>query len=88
MSKSRSHRADAKPKRKRSAAEKRARRTRKQQSMTILIQGKQKRVPRPQMIEGLPVEEFIARNADPLWLHQNGLWEFMIPGDEIPKFIL
>ena len=29
----------------------------------------------PQMIEGLPVEEFIARNADPIWLHQNELWE-------------
>ena len=43
--------------------------------MTIFINGKQKRVPRPLLIEGLPVEEFIARNADPIWLHENGLWE-------------
>ncbi len=45
--------------------------------MTIFINGKQKRVPRPVLIEGLPVDEFIARNADPIWLHQNELWEYM-----------
>jgi hypothetical protein len=72
----------AKPKRKRTAAEKRARRERKKKYMTIFINGKQKRVPRPQMIQGLPVEEFIARNADPIWLHQNGLWELITPPDE------
>jgi len=68
-----------KPKRKRTAAEKRARRERKRKYMTIFINEKQKRVPRPQLIEGLPVEEFIARNADPIWLHENGLWELMTP---------
>lgn len=67
------------PKRRRTPAEKRARRERKKKFMTIFINGKQKRVPRPQSIEGLPVEEFIARNADPIWLHENGLWQFMIP---------
>ena len=25
----------------------------------------------------MSVDEFIARNADPLWLHQNGMWELM-----------
>jgi hypothetical protein len=25
----------------------------------------------------------IARNADPIWLHQNELWEFMVPDDEL-----
>ena len=48
----------------------------------IFINGKQKWVPRPPLIDGLPVEEFIARNADPIWLHQNGLWEYMTPEDE------
>jgi hypothetical protein len=62
-------------KRKRTAAEKRARRERRKKFMTIFINGKQKRVPRPPLIEGLPVEEFIARNADSIWLHDNGLWE-------------
>jgi len=64
-------------KRKRTAAEKRARRERKLKFMTVFINGKQKRVPRPPLIDGLPVEEFLARNADPIWLHQNGLWELM-----------
>jgi len=71
-----------KPKRKRTAAEKRALRERKKKFMTIFINGKQKRVLRPQLIDGLPVEEFIARNADPIWLHQNELWECMTPDEE------
>ena len=74
--------AAAKPKRKLNAAEKRARRERKQKYMTIFINGRQKRVLRPQLIDGLPLEEFIARNADPIWLHENELWEFMPPDDE------
>jgi hypothetical protein len=83
MSSSKKNHKKAKPKRKRTAAEKRARRERKRKFMTIFINGKQKRVPRPQLIEGVPVEEFIARNADPIWLHENGLWEFMTPDDVI-----
>ena len=64
-------------KRKRTTAEKRARRERQKKFMRIFINGKQKHVPRPPLLDGLPVEEFIARNADPIWLHQNELWEFM-----------
>ena len=71
-----------KPKRKRTPAEKRARRERQKKFMTIFINGKQKSVPRPQLIDGIDVDEFIARNADPIWLHQNELWEYMTPGDE------
>ena len=69
---------------KRTAAEKRARRERKKKFMIVFINGKQKRVPRPPLVGGLPVEEFIARNADPTWLHQNELWELMTPEDEAP----
>ena len=71
-----------KPKRKLTSAEKRARRERKKKFMTIFINGKQKRVLRPPLIDGLSVEEFIARNADPMWLHENGLWELITPDDE------
>ena len=70
-----------KPKRKQTAAEKRARRKRKKKYMMIFINGKQKRVLRPQLIDGLDVDEFIARNADPIWLHQNELWELMPPDE-------
>jgi hypothetical protein len=73
-------------KRNRTAAEKRARRERRKNNMIVFINGKQKRVPRPQLIEGLPVDEFIARNADPIWLHQNELWELMTPADETGWF--
>lgn len=51
--------------------------------MTIFMNGKQKRVPRAELIDGLPVDEFIARNADPIWLHQNELWEYLPPGDDL-----
>jgi hypothetical protein len=73
----------ARSKRKKTAGEKRAKRERKEKFMTVFMNGKQKRVPRPQLIEGLPVDEFIARNADPMWLHQNELWELIPLDDEI-----
>jgi Uma2 family endonuclease len=37
-----------------------------------------KRVRRAPTIEGMDVDEFIRRNADPIWLHQNELWEYMM----------
>jgi hypothetical protein len=86
MSKPKRKRNAAKPKRKPTAAERRARRERKRKYMTIFINGRQKRVRRPDTIDGLPVEEFIARNADPIWLHQNELWELMTPDDESIPF--
>jgi hypothetical protein len=68
--------------RKLTAAEKRARRERREKYMWIFIRGKQKRVPRPPTIDGLDVDEFIARNADPIWLHQNEMWELMTPAED------
>lgn len=59
------------------AAEKRMRRQRKAKHMTIFINGRQKRVPRPLLIDGMSEEEFTLRNADPIWLHQNELWWYM-----------
>lgn len=40
---------------------------------------KQRRTKRcaQQLIEGLTVDEFIRRNADPIWLHQHGMWEYI-----------
>ncbi len=28
-------------------------------------------------IDGMPVDEFLAKNADPIWLHENGMWEMI-----------
>jgi len=71
----------ARRKRKLSPAEKRVRKKRRQEFMTIFVHGKQKRVKRPVTIDGMDVDEFIRRNADPIWLHQNGLWEYMTEDD-------
>jgi hypothetical protein len=43
--------------------------------MTIFVGGKQKRVRRPPMVEGMTPEDFIRANADPIWLHQNEMRE-------------
>lgn len=79
--KKRTRRAQRKQKRKLTAEERRARQERKQNSETIFVNGKQKRVRRPPMIGGLPVEEYIARNPDPVWLHQEELWHLMPEND-------
>ena len=70
-----------KGKRKLTAAEKAEKKRRQREYMTIFINGKQKRVKRPPTINGMDVDEFIRRNADPIWLHQNEMWEYM-NGDE------
>jgi hypothetical protein len=49
--------------------------------MTIFVNGRQKRVRRPPTIDGLPVDEFIRQNADPMWLHQNEMWEYITEED-------
>ena len=48
----------------------------------IFVRGKQKRVRRPPTIDGMDVDEFIRRNADLIWLHQEGLWEYLMFEDE------
>ena len=73
----------SKQKRKRTPAQRAARRRRRKEFQIIFINGKQKLVRRPPTIEGMPVDEFIRRNADPIWLHQNEMWEYMTE-DEPP----
>jgi hypothetical protein len=64
-------------KRKMTPLEKREKKKRQQEFMTIFIDGKQKRVKRPTTIDGNGIEDFIERNADPIWLHQNEMWEYI-----------
>jgi hypothetical protein len=66
-----------KPKRKLTRAQKEEKRRRRLEFETIFNNGKMKRVRRPPMIDGLLVDEYIRRNADPIWLHQNEMWELM-----------
>ncbi|EFK06671.1 conserved hypothetical protein [delta proteobacterium NaphS2] len=64
----------SKRKRKLTAAEKVEKKRRRAEYMTIFINGKQKQVKRPPTIDGMDADEFIRRNADPIWLHQNEMW--------------
>ena len=71
----------AKIKKKLTAVQKRAKKAakaeRQKKYQWIFINGKQVRVKRPTTIDGMDVDEFIFRNADPIWLHQNELWEYI-----------
>lgn len=67
----------AKQKRKLTPAKKAAKKKRQKDNMTIFVNGKQKRVKRPPTIDGMDIDEFIKRNADPIWLHQNEMWEYI-----------
>jgi len=62
--------------------QKAAKKKRQKEYMTVFINGKQKRVKRPPTIDGIPVDEFIRRNADPIWLHQNEMWEYIDQNEE------
>jgi len=64
-------------KKKLTPADKAARKKRREKFMTIFVNGKQKRVKRPPIIDGIDADEFIRRNADPIWLHQNEMWEYL-----------
>ena len=71
----------AKVKKKLTAAQKRARKKakaeRQKKYMWVFMNGKQVRVKRPLTIDGMDVDEYIQQNADPIWLHQNEMWEYI-----------
>ena len=70
-----------KVKKKLTAAQKRARRKaraeRQKKYMWVFMNGKQVRIKRPPTIEGIDADEYIRQNADPIWLHQNEMWEYL-----------
>ncbi len=64
-------------------ARKKAKAERQKKYMWVFMNGKQVRVKRPLTIDGMDVDEFIQNNADPIWLHQNEMWEIIqTDGDE------
>ena len=72
-----------KQKRKLSAKQKAEKARRRLEYEWIFINGKQKRIRRAPTIDGMSVDEFIRLNADPLWLHQEGLWEYLEDEDDL-----
>ncbi len=77
----------AKIKKKLTKAQKRAKKAakaeRQKKYQWVFMNGKQKRIKRPPTIDGMDIDEFILRNADSIWLHQNEMWEY-IEMDETP----
>jgi len=71
----------AKVKKKLTTAQKRARKKakaeRQKKYMWVFMNGKQVRIKRRQTIDGMDMDEYIRRNADPIWLHQNEMWEYI-----------
>ncbi len=50
----------------------------------VFMNGRQVRIKRPSTVDGMPVDQFIDENADPIWLHQNELCERMPVEDALP----
>ncbi len=77
----------AKIKKKLTAAQKRAKKKakaeRQKKYMWVFMNGKQVRVNRPPTIDGMDVDEYIQNNADPIWLHQNEMWEYIKTDEDI-----
>ena len=59
------------------AIKRKAKLERQQKYETVFINGKQVRRKRQQMVEGVPLDQFIEDNADPIYLHQHGMWELI-----------
>ena len=60
-----------------STAQKKAKVERKKKYVWVFMNGKQVRVKRPEMIDGMLVDDFIAANADDIWLTQNGMYDVL-----------
>lgn len=77
----------AKVKKKLTPTQKKAKRAAKEEWQKkyqwVFMNGRQVRIKRPPKVDGMSVDEFMMRNADPIWLHQNEMWG-LIPVDE-PK---
>lgn len=64
-------------KRKMTSAQKKAKADRQKKYEWVLMNGKQVRIKRPEMIEGMLVDDFIAENASDVWLTQNGMFDVL-----------
>jgi|SRR5690554_5409403 len=65
------------------SAKKAAKAERQRKYQWVFMSGKQVRIKRPPTVDGMSVDQFIEENADPVWLHQNELWELMPIEDDL-----
>jgi len=64
-------------KRKMTAAQKKAKTERKKKYEWVFMDGRQVRIKRPEMIDGMLVDDWIEQNADDIWLTQNGMYDVL-----------
>ena len=64
-------------KRKMTAAQKKAKAERQKKYEWVFMNGKQVRIQRPEMIEGMLLDDWIEQNADDIWLTQNGMYDVL-----------
>ena len=65
----------AKVKKKLTAEQKRTKAERRKRYEWVFMNGRQVRIKRIPTIDGMSVDKFIEENADPIWIHQNEMWE-------------
>jgi hypothetical protein len=65
------------PKRKLTPEEKAEKKRRNLEYETVFRNGKQVRVKKMPTIDGLPVDDWLTQNADPILLHQSERWDLM-----------
>ena len=58
-------------------AQKKAKTERQKKYMWVFMNGKQVRIKRSPTIDGMDIEDYVRQNSDPIWLHQNEMWEHM-----------
>jgi len=63
-------------------ARKEAKTERQKKYEWVFMNGKQVRIKRCPTIDGIDIDEFIERNADLIWLHQNEMWEYIDTDEE------
>lgn len=56
---------------------KKAKEERQKKYMWVFMNGRQVKIRRPLMVEGVELKEFIRCNADPVWLQQEEMWEYL-----------
>lgn len=54
-----------------------AKKERQKKYMWVFMNGRQVRINRPTVIDGMDLDSFLLENADPVWLHQNEMWEYL-----------
>lgn len=59
------------------AAQKKAKAERQKNYEWVFMKGRQVRIKRPEMIDGMLIDDWIEQNADDIWLTKNGMYDVL-----------